>query len=295
MEYKEPLGYIELETGLKEITPMTDVFANYTFENKEHWESLKTLTNILYAEYNNTVKNSIKLIEGPITVTTQYPHFKNPKGNSKKQDTKIDSKTQIEYIEFQNDLRIDARDIQYLGFSFSRGKDNKPSNHVWLLTGDVPSLLHGQIFSRYKLLKETDYKAHPNSSSILHINLRKLSLEKTKAGELARVLLGKTNTATYEDVKLVLNSYKLSFEKFKNDKEVKNIMSILQERELKGEVKGFDKGLKQGMQQGMHLIAKNMIKEIGLEASLNMYKEGKFKAFGINEEIFKRAYDEVSS
>ena len=35
---KNILGYIELETGPKLITPMNDVFVRYIFQNETNWE-----------------------------------------------------------------------------------------------------------------------------------------------------------------------------------------------------------------------------------------------------------------
>ena len=42
------------------------------------------------------------------------------------------------------------------------------------------------------LKEESSGKPYPNASCILFVNLRKLSKEKTVAGELASFLLGKT-------------------------------------------------------------------------------------------------------
>jgi len=68
------LGYIELETGSKLITPMNDVFLNYTYQNEANWEDLREIVNIFYNAYIKTFGNTkVRPTEGEIKVKTQFP------------------------------------------------------------------------------------------------------------------------------------------------------------------------------------------------------------------------------
>jgi len=131
------LGCIKLETGFKPITPLNDVFLNYTFERKVYWETLRMITNIFYGAYIKTYKDTgITLIEGEIDIRTQYPLYRKVDSNTpKQQDLKIDTENKVHYIEFQNKtnptIPIEVRSIEYLGFSLTRGEKKQVSN-VWL-------------------------------------------------------------------------------------------------------------------------------------------------------------------
>jgi len=71
------LGYIELETGSKLITPMNNVFLNYTFNIQENWEDLREIVNIFYHAYIETFGDTkIRPTEGEIKVKTQFPQYR---------------------------------------------------------------------------------------------------------------------------------------------------------------------------------------------------------------------------
>ena len=240
------LGFIKLETGDKGISPLNDVFLSYTFQQEAYWETLRRMTNIFYEDYiANCSETKIKPIEGEIVVKTQFPHFRNfSTSTPKEQDVQIESSVQIDYIEFQNDvyprIPIEMRSVEYFGFSLTRGKDKQATN-MWLLNGSVSKLLDGNIYSNYILMDEVNHRPHPSSSNLLYVDLKRLAQTRSQAGELAGVLVGKIAEPIDSDVKLIFKNLKHSFNTFKADTEVKNIMTkaeILVERgEARGEAK----------------------------------------------------------
>ena len=238
------IGYIEIEiknprTGvteivLKPIAVMNDIFINYTFENPENWEVLRLINNIFYNEYKIIYpKSSLRIIEGAIKVRTQYAHFKAPDKNPKRQDAEIESEDKKDYTEFQINptAEVAIRSVEYLGFSTSRGA-NKPSTHLWLLGGDITSLMHSEDIVHYKMIEERINKYHPSESSIVYVNLKKVSSENTKAGELARVLLGLSKEVKDEEVKFIFKNLSKSFNNFKKDKGERDVLTIMEQREL---------------------------------------------------------------
>jgi len=233
------LGYIELETGLKPITPLNDVFLNYTFGQKIYWEILREMTNTFYKAYIKTHQyTNITLIEGEISVKTQFPHFRDfDSSKPKEQDIQIESEKKIDYIEFQNsmhpDIPIAVRSVEYLGFSLTRGCD-KQATSIWLLNGTITKLLQGKIFSNYILMDEVDYHPHPNTSNILYVDLKQLARTNNQAGELAGVLIGTLKTPQDPKVNLILQNLKHSFNTFKVNTEVRNIMTRAEMLEAKG-------------------------------------------------------------
>ena len=224
------LGYIQLETGEKLITPMNDVFINYTFQDKENWEELRKLANIIYLAYLEKNGNTkIRPSDGEIEVSTQFSYFKDPKSTTpKSQDAKMESTDRIDFIEFQNKMNptppIPVRGGEYLGFALSRGGD-KQKTSMWLLNGAVPELLNGKIFANYILMDEEDHSRYPIETDLLFVDLKKLAEMDTQAGELARVLLDLETDPKDEEVKSILKSLKRSFNKFKVDTEVCKIMT----------------------------------------------------------------------
>ena len=236
------LGYIELETGSKAISPMNDVFLSYTFQKKANWETLRKMTNIFYKAYIEIcVDTKITLVKGNITVKTQFPHFQNLNASTpKEQDVRIESKEKIHFIEFQNDMHpripIAIRSIEYFGYSLTRGKDN-PATTIWLLNGTVGKLLDNKIFSNYVLMDEQDHRQHPNPSGILYVDLKKLANTNTQAGELAGVLTGTLEKPKDNDVNLIFENFKDSFNAFKDNMEVRHIMTRAEELRAEGEAK----------------------------------------------------------
>jgi len=234
------LGYIELETGPKLITPMNDVFLNYIFQNEANWEQLRTMANIFYHAYIKThADTKIKPIEGEITVKTQFPYFKEfSSSKPKAQDMRIESAEKVDFLEFQNEMRpkipISRRSTEYLGFSLTRGEDKQQSS-MWLLNGTVLELLNGKVFSNFVLMDEQDHYRHPNESNVLYVDLKELAKTNTPAGELACILTNIVKEPKNEEVKLILQSLKQSFNAFKNDTEVRNIMTRAELLRAEGE------------------------------------------------------------
>ncbi|MDR0273212.1 MAG: hypothetical protein LBI27_07850 [Clostridiales bacterium] len=143
-------------------------------------------------------------------------------GNIIEQDIKVtEIKKGIYFIVFQNrahsDPPIPDRSVVYFGLGIGHAK-GKPANQIWLLAETVPSVMHGKLFTRYILKDEVTGKNHPENSSIMFIDLEKLSEENSQAGELAALFLGKNLNPQDEDVKTIAAALKASFNDFKDDK-----------------------------------------------------------------------------
>jgi hypothetical protein len=141
-----------------------------------------------------------------------------------------------------------------LGISHSRGK---LANQLWLLAEDVPPLLHGETFSRYILKDEKTNRDHPSSSGILYISLSKLAQEESPAGELASFLLGRTpeakNETENETVKKITEAFNRSFNTFKSDKEVFDMLTLAERYKHEGFVEGIEIGELRGEERGITL------------------------------------------
>jgi len=241
---------------------MHDILVNYTFKNSKHWESLKQAVNLIinaYKQYeldNYNFKTKLQPIEGEIRVQTQYEYFTSKDGKTtRKQDVEITEETgNIKYIEFQNrasaSLHLDTRSAEYFGLGIGHSK-GKPADQIWLLAEDADSLLNGKAFSRYTLKDDSTGQTHPNNSGILYVSLTRLSKQDTPAGELALFLLGKLKEPKDETVKEIANTFKNSFDMFKEDKEVTQMLSLQERYELEGMVKGEAKGRAEGKAEGI--------------------------------------------
>jgi len=249
-ESNKILGCVKLGFEYKPIILLNDVFLNYTFSEKDYWETLREMVNIFYDAYNGYYKHhkyrkhqqhehiEIKPIEGKIRVITQFPYYKDADSTTpKRQDAKIISESKCDYIEFQNDMyptpKIKDRSIDYFGFSVSRG-EKETINNMWLLNGTVSELLDGNTFSNYILMNEINYQPHPNRANILYVNLEQLAKDSSRAGELAGVLIGEVKDPKYREVDRIFQSFKDSFEEFKNDTEVCDILSRVEELKAEG-------------------------------------------------------------
>ena len=63
-------------------------------------------------------------------------------------------------------------------------------------------------------------------------------------------LLGKVKNPVNKDVKRIADVFKKSFEAFKDDKEVKNTMSIAEKYRNEGWIDGMDAGIAKGREEG---------------------------------------------
>jgi len=237
------LGSIELGTGEKKpIILLNDVFLNYTFNEKEYWETLREMVNIFYDAYKGYHEpTKIEPIEGKISVITQFPYYRYPDSTTpKRQDAKIISDSKCDYIEFQNDVssaKIIMRSIDYFGFSLTRGK-GKSVNNIWLLNGTVTELLKGNTFSNYILMDEVNHQPHPNTANILYVNLKQLAKDDSRAGELAGMMIGEVKEPKDSDIDRIFQSFKDSFENFKDKMEVCDILTRVEELKAEGRVEG---------------------------------------------------------
>ena len=93
MQKRLPLGHIELEDGKKPVYAFDDFFLNYTFENKDNWEALRLIINILLEAYTlECPRTVLEPITDDIIVTTQ---FKNYMKNQHKPNSKLFAKGRI--------------------------------------------------------------------------------------------------------------------------------------------------------------------------------------------------------
>ena len=253
---RKPLGYIELESGVKEINVMNDIFLNYMFKNKETWEMLKSIVNIFLGEYvtvHHTKEPLPNFIEGEIEVTTQHEFFLDPDKKTRVQDIKLSHK-EITFIEFQNRANtippINERAIEYFGLGIGHS-DGKIANQIWLLAEDAKDLLYDEKFTNYMLIDNITGNLYPNNSSIMFVSLQKLSKEKTVAGELSRFLLGEELEPVKEEVRNISKEFGKLFHIFKEDKEIKAMMTV--KERFKNE------GREEGREEGILSVAKNLI------------------------------------
>ena len=255
-----PLGYVELPNGSKAIYPMNDVFLNYTFEDAAHWEALRLSVNIFIDAYKKLKPDTkVQPVKGKTKVRTQFRHLLDTDGKTTRdQDIKMTEEDIADnYIEFQNrakpDTPVEIRAVEYFGLGISHSK-GKIANQMWILAEVVDSVLHGKTFTRYILKDEVTDKAHPGTSGIMYISLKKLSEEDSPAGELAAFLLGKITDPKYEDVKKIAETFNSSFDAFKSDKEVVRMLSLAERYEHDGMVKGKVKGVTIGASRMLELI-----------------------------------------
>ena len=258
MATKTPLGFVELDRGSMEIFALDDLFLNFTFENEENWEEFRLMMNILLEEYINLNPTTVAtIIEGAIRIKTQYKFYINAKKKNKTRNQDFESDeldmNRLKYVEFQNKATskppIPDRAFEY--FVLNIGKNpGKAVTQIWLLASDAESVLQEETFMNYILKDEATNKAFPNSSSIMFISLTKLSQQKNLAGELALFLLGKLTTPQSDEVKRIAKTFNTSFQAFKDDKEVKNAMTIAEKHRNEGWVDGVEVGAEKGLNAG---------------------------------------------
>ena len=257
MRERFPLGYITIEGGKRPIYAFDDFFLNYTFNKKENWEELRAIINILLGEYELECPNTVlKPIKDEIVVTTQFKNHLKNHHKPKAQDFVIKEihQKKLTYIEMQNKAStakpIELRAIEYfvLGISQNPGL---VSNQIWLLAENVDRLLHGKTFANYLLKEETSGVTYPNASSILFVNMQKLSDRSSIAGEVAAFLLGKTRSINSGKAKRISSALKKSSREFSKDKGVKKSMSIKQKWQDEAKTEGIEEGIQQGKQQGI--------------------------------------------
>ena len=260
----QPLGYIELETGSKAITPMNDFFLNYMFKNSANNESLKSIINIFSEEYQNINKNEnhnhkMPYIEGEIEVQTQYQNIITDK-ILRTQDIKITETTTNNktFIEFQNTanprIPIENKSMEYFGLGIGHNK-GEAASQIWLLSEPPKKLLQNKPFANY-IMKNEDNNPHLNQASITYISLQDISEHNSKAGQLASFLLSKNAEITSDEVKLIANNFNKTFSILKDDKEAQTMMTykerITLEAEYRGEIRGKIEGKIEDLKEAIH-------------------------------------------
>jgi hypothetical protein len=251
-----PLGYVELADGDLAIFPMNDIFMNFAFQNIYNWEALRKALNILITRFQKEKPDTLlTTIDGKIDVKTRFKQLigKDTK-ISREQDIKVtEIKKGIYFIEFQNsaysDPPIPDRSVVYFGLGISHAK-GETANQIWLLAETVPSVMHGKTFTRYILKDEVTGNNHPECSGIMFADLEKLSEENSQAGELAAFFLGKNLNPQDEDVKIIAAALKESFQNFKDDKDVIEVMTLAERYENNGVVRGRAEGRAEGVAIG---------------------------------------------
>jgi len=256
---RTPLGYIELDSGTIPVYIMNDLFLTHFFENKENWEILRDIANILIDAYIEVVPHTTaKLITGAIAVETQYKYLVGAKNKTKAQDIKISEVVDLTFVEFQNSANttppIEVRATTYFGLAIGHSKGGA-ANQIWLLAEDVDTVLDGRLFARYVLKDELTGKPHPGSSGIMYISLSKLSQEKSLAGELAAYLLGKITKPENAELAGIVRSFDKGFDVFREDKEVVKSMSLearaIQRGWFEGKAEGIAEGKAEGKAEGI--------------------------------------------
>jgi hypothetical protein len=270
MTAKTPLGVVELESGSMDVYALDDLFLNFTFENEDNWEEFRLMMNILLEQYRKqNPTTEITLIEGTIHIETQYKFYvnANKKNKTRNQDFKSNEieKDKIKYVEFQNKATskppIPDRAFEY--FVLSLGKNpGKIVNQIWLLATDADSVLQEETYMNYILKDEATNKVFPNASSIMFISLTKLSQQENTAGELALFLIGKLTAPQSTEVKQIAETFHTSFELFKDDKEVKNTMTIAEKYRNEGWVDGLEEGMEKGASKGLSAGASRIVELI---------------------------------
>ena len=102
--------------------------------------------------------------------------------------------------------------------------------------------MHGKTFARYILKDEVTGEKHPEKSSILYVSLQKLSLQKDAAGEMALYLLGNIKDLKNNNAKKIAEIFSTSFDDFKKDKDVVNVLSLAERYTNEGEARGVERG-----------------------------------------------------
>lgn len=268
MEYKnsKPLGYIKLPNKDMAIFPMNDVFLNFTFQNIEYWETLRTAVNLLIEAFKREVPETrLYPIEGGIEVRTQFKQLVAPEDDgvtTRDQDIRMtENEISTTYVEFQNKsnptVPIRTRSVEYFGLGIGHGK-GKVANQIWVLAEDVKELLHAKTFTRYILKDEVTGKDHPENSGIMYVSLTKLAKENTPVGELASFLLGINKDVQNEVVKKIAKAFNSSFMDFKQSKDVVKVLTLRErvrdevwnDAVAEGEAIGITKGEAIGVTKG---------------------------------------------
>ena len=272
-ESKEPLGYIDVPNGTMPVMPMKDIFVNYMFAQKTHWEILRLIINIIIEAYSiENPATRLKSVMGKIKIKTQYKHLlKHDSKKTRNQDIKLTERIVnniIEYyVEFQNRKKVVppilVRSFEYFGLGISRSRE-KLAVQIWLLAEDADEVTQGECFAQFVLQNETTGKPHKMPSGILYVNLPRLAKTKGPAAELAKFLLGYTPKNPNEELKKVMKGFKSAFAEFKKEKELTTMFLSRNERMAldmweEGIEQGMEKGMEKGMERGE---IKRIVKQI---------------------------------
>ena len=153
---RKPLGYVSLLNNIqKPIFPMDDFFINYTFSNKENWENLKKMINMILDYYATRYNrhDGFHYIENTIVVETQYEHYINHTTKQQTQDIKIMEPTNSDttYVEFQNKTLskppIAIRASNYSGIAINKAMEGSKNSQLWILGEIDDTVLCGQTIS----------------------------------------------------------------------------------------------------------------------------------------------------
>ena len=229
---RQPLGYIELETGVKEIMHLNDFFLSYLFHLKENWEVLRSIHNILVSackELHQEKATDLQPITNTIEVESQYEYILD-KVRNKRQDAMIsEHDSNLTFIEFQNRAysspAIDIRGVEYLALGIGRTRSEQLANQVWILAEHHQGLLGDSSFEMYALASKLTGRAYPNKSNIFYISLEKLCELDNQVGELSRLLMGINPEPTDSVVREIAESFNRTFKIVQEDKEARYKMS----------------------------------------------------------------------
>jgi len=276
---KKPLGYISLLNNTqKAIYPMDDFFINYAFYKKENWGHLRNILNIFLDAYavKYDKKDGFHFVDENIVVETQYEHYLKNTTKQQTQDIKIDEirNSDQTYIEFQNKTTskppIAIRASNYNGLAINKAKDDTKTSQIWLLGENDDNVLRGQAISNFRMREENTGEYYPRDVNIMFVSLPRLAEEIGICGELARLLMGSDSTEISDELKPIIGMFKHEYEVFKENEEVIQSMTVIEERFVAGKEEGREEGIALGESKGAEKMIRFAIASGGMsDANIN--------------------------
>jgi hypothetical protein len=245
---KKPLGYIQLTKNIqKPVYPTDDFFINYIFDKRENWRHLRTIVNIILEEYaaRYNRQDGFHLVDEDIFVRTQYKHYFANKSKQPSQDVEMNEirvKKQT-YVEVQNNSAtkppIAIRASNYNGLAINKAKDGAEVSQIWLLAENDDNVLCGLAISNFRMREDNIGVYYPRLNNIMFVSLPRLAEENSVCGELARLLLGETHEPKNSELSAIADMFKSEYDNFKQNEEVVNRMTILEEKYAEGMAQGM--------------------------------------------------------
>ena len=159
--------------------------------------------------------------------------------------------------------------MEYFGLSLGNSKGNR-ANQIWVLAKDLDTVLLGETFTYYVLKDVVTGLSYPNKSGIMFISLQRLSQDKTSpSGELATFLIGEDINPKNEDVMNIIDGFKNSFETFRDEQEVIDMLTLTQRARYEGEARGKAIGALEGKVEIYYMELNLNISEISAKLNIS--------------------------